>query len=96
MKLSEAEARAAREEAGRKVKEKLENREKRLEDLRKGKTSLPEGIVKHREKIMRIFIVLAVICAVCVPFIGVNYDLTSYLPDTMVSKEAIRALSETQ
>lgn len=94
MKLSEAEARAAREEAGQKVKEKLENREKRLEDLRKGKTSLPEGIVKHREKIMRIFIVLAVICAVCVPFIGVNYDLTSYLPDTMVSKEAINVMEE--
>ena len=50
MKLSEEENRIAREEAVRRVKEKLENREKRLEDLRKGKTSLPEWIVRYREK----------------------------------------------
>jgi len=94
MKLSEAEGKAMREEAARKVKEKLENREKRLEDLRKGKTSLPEGIVRHREKIMRAFIVLAVICALCIPFIKVNYDLTSYLPDSMESKKAIDIMEE--
>ncbi len=94
MKLSEAENRAAREEAARRVKEKLENREKRLEDLRKGKTSLPEGIVRHREKIMRGFIILAVICAFCIPFIHVNYDLTSYLPDDMESKKAINIMEE--
>lgn len=94
MKLSEAENRAAREEAARRVREKLENREKRLEDLRKGKTSLPEGIVRHREKIMKIFLMLAVICAFCIPFIKVNYDLTAYLPDDMESKKAINIMEE--
>ncbi len=94
MKLSEAENRAAREEAAHRVREKLENREKRLEDLRKGKTSLPEGIVRHREKIMKIFLMLAVICAFCIPFIKVNYDLTAYLPDDMESKKAINIMEE--
>ena len=51
MKLSEAENRAAREEAARRVRENLETREKRLEDLRKGKTSLQEGKVSHRSLI---------------------------------------------
>ena len=94
MKLSEAENRAAREEAVRRVKEKLENREKRLEDLRKGQTSLPEWIVRHRGKIMSVFILLAVLCAFCIPFIKVNYDLTAYLPDDMESKKAINIMEE--
>lgn len=81
--------RTAREEAAKKVKEKLEKKEKRLEDLRKGKTSLPGWIVRHRDKIMTVFIVLAVICIFCIPFIEVNYDLTAYLPDSMESKKAI-------
>ena len=94
MKLSEEENRIAREEAVRRVKEKLENREKRLEDLRKGKTSLPEWIVRYREKIMSVFLLLAVICGVCIPFITVNYDLTAYLPDDMISKKAIDIMEE--
>ena len=94
MKLSEAEEKAGREEAARRVKEKLESREKRLEDLRKGKTSLPEWIVRHRNRIMTVFIVLAAICALCVPFIEVNYDLTAYLPDSMTSKKAIDVMEE--
>ncbi len=94
MKLSEEENRIAREEAVRRVKEKLENREKRLEDLRKGKTSLPEWIVRYREKIMSVFLLLAVICGFCIPFIKVNYDLTAYLPDDMISKKAIDIMEE--
>ncbi len=94
MKLSEEEIRIAREEAVRRVKEKLENREKRLEDLRKGKTSLPEWIVRYREKIMSVFLLLAVICGFCIPFIKVNYDLTAYLPDDMISKKAIDIMEE--
>lgn len=86
--------RTAREEAAEKVKEKLEKKEKRLEDLRKGKTSLPEWIVRHRDKIMTVFIVLAVICVFCIPFIEVNYDLTAYLPDSMASKKAIDVMEE--
>lgn len=94
MKLTEAEMRAAREEAAEKVKEKLEKKEKRLEDLRKGKTSLPEWIVRHRDKIMTVFIVAAVVCVICIPFIEVNYDLTAYLPDSMTSKQAIDVMEE--
>lgn len=86
--------RTAREEAAEKVKEKLEKKEKRLEDLRKGKSSLPEWIVRHRDKIMTVFIVLAVICVFCIPFIEVNYDLTAYLPDSMTSKKAIDVMEE--
>lgn len=94
MKLTEAEMRAAGEEAAKRVKEKLETGEKRLEDLRKGKTSLPEWIVRHRDKIMSVFIALAVVSVFCIPFIKVNYDLTAYLPDSMASKKAIDVMEE--
>lgn len=94
MKLTDAEMRDAREEAAKKVKEKLESREKRLEDLRKGRTSLPGWIVRHRDKIMAVFIVLAVVSVFCIPFIKVNYDLTAYLPDSMASKKAIDVMEE--
>lgn len=86
--------RAAGEEAAKRVKEKLETGEKRLEDLRKGKTSLPEWIVRHRDKIMSVFIALAVVSVFCIPFIKVNYDLTAYLPDSMASKKAIDVMEE--
>lgn len=94
MKLTEEEMRAAGEEAAKRVKEKLETGEKRLEDLRKGKTSLPEWIVRHRNKIMSVFIALAVVSVFCIPFIKVNYDLTAYLPDSMASKKAIDVMEE--
>lgn len=89
MKLSEEELKTAHEEAGKRVRTKLKNREKRLEDLRKGKTSLPEAIVKNRNIITSVFAVLFVICLICTLFVKVNYDLTEYLPESVTSKKAI-------
>lgn len=46
-------------------------------------------IVTKGNHIKRIFFVLAVFCAVCFPFVGVNYDLSKYLPDFAPTKQAL-------
>ena len=44
----------------------------------------------HKRKIIeKIFIVLFIISLICVPLVGVNYDLTKYLPDDAPSAEAL-------
>ena len=51
-------------------------------------------IVKHNKGIRDIALVLVVFNAICFFFVGVNYDLTSYLPDTVESKIAINKMKE--
>lgn len=43
------------------------------------------GIVKHRKIILVVFILCAVFCAVCQPFISVNYEMNDYLPEDTAS-----------
>ena len=43
--------------------------------------TLPEFIAKKNLLIEKVFIVAVIFCAVCAPFVEVNYDLTEYLPD---------------
>ena len=38
-------------------------------------------IVYHGKIIEKIFLVTTILCAVCFPFVGVNYDLSKYLTD---------------
>lgn len=94
MKLSEEEVNKAREEAAERVRQKQESREKRLEALRKRETSIPEGIVKHRNIITTVFAAAFVICLVCTLFVKSNYDLTAYLPKSVPSKKAIDLMEE--
>lgn len=46
-------------------------------------------IVYKGRRIQRIFLVATVICAICFPFVGVNYDLSKYLPDFAPTKQAL-------
>ncbi len=43
------------------------------------------GIVKHRKIILVVFILCAALCAVCQPFISVNYEMNDYLPEDTAS-----------
>ena len=38
-------------------------------------------IVQRGRIIEKFFIAMTILCAVCYPFVGVNYDLSKYLPD---------------
>ena len=38
-------------------------------------------IVYHGKIIEKVFLVTTILCAICFPFVGVNYDLSKYLPD---------------
>ena len=52
-------------------------------------------IVDHNKGIRDLILVLIVINLILFPFVEVNYDLTSYLPDTVDSKIAINKMEET-
>ncbi len=94
MKLTETEINEAREKARDRVQSRLADRERLLENLRKGNTSLPGFIVRKREAITKVFAVLFVICLICILFVKVNYDLTEYLPASVPSKKAIDIMEE--
>lgn len=46
-------------------------------------------IVYRGKAIERVFFIITVICAVCFPFVGVNYDLSKYLPQFAPTKQAL-------
>jgi len=51
--------------------------------------------IVHRGRIIeKIFIAATIICAVCYPFVGVNYDLSKYLPDFAPTKQALDVMEE--
>lgn len=51
-------------------------------------------IVDHNGIISKIVLVLVVFNLICIPFVGVNYDLTSYLPDECDSTIAINEMKK--
>lgn len=51
-------------------------------------------IVKKGNAIVRWFVAATIICAVCYPFVGVNYDLSKYLPDFAPTKQALDVMEE--
>lgn len=55
---------------------------------------LAHFIVKRGKAIERFFIAATIICAVCYPFVGVNYDLSKYLPDFAPTKQALDVMEE--
>ncbi len=46
-------------------------------------------IVYNGGHIGRIFFVATIVCAICFPFVGVNYDLSKYLPEFAPTKQAL-------
>lgn len=56
--------------------------------------NIADFIVDHNKLIRNIILVLAVLFAICYPFVSINYDLTKYLPDTVDSKIAINKMKD--
>lgn len=53
-----------------------------------------ELIIHKRKWVEKIFSALFVISLLCVPLVGVNYDLTKYLPDDAPSAQALDIMEE--
>ena len=51
-------------------------------------------IVAHGGFITRIFIIVTIICACCYPLVGVNYDLSTYLPSYAQTKQALDIMKD--
>lgn len=51
-------------------------------------------IVQRGSAIERFFFIATVICAICFPFVGVNYDLSKYLPQFAPTKQALDVMEE--
>lgn len=50
-------------------------------------------IVIRGRRIEKVFIAATLICMVCYPFVGVNYDLSKYLPGFAPTKQALDVMS---
>lgn len=53
-----------------------------------------EFILNRSKLIEKIFAVLLIVSAICIPFVGINYDLSKYLPSDMTSKIGIDLMEE--
>ena len=51
-------------------------------------------IVQRGRIIEKFFIAMTILCAVCYPFVGVNYDLSKYLPDFAPTKQALDVMEQ--
>lgn len=51
-------------------------------------------IVTKRSKIEKIFLAAVIISAICFPFVGINYDLSTYLPDFAPTKQALNVMED--
>ena len=56
--------------------------------------SIIKFIVTHCVKIEKAFITAVIISAVCIPFVGINYDLSEYLPDFAPTKQALNIMED--
>lgn len=52
------------------------------------------GIIAHRKAVVAAFAVVAVACAVMIPFVKVNYDMVDYLPDEAQSTKAVAIMDQ--
>ena len=51
-------------------------------------------IVQRGRIIEKFFIAMTILCAVCYPFVGVNYDLSKYLPAFAPTKQALDVMEQ--
>lgn len=52
------------------------------------------GIIARRKAVVAAFLVVAVVCAAMIPFVGVNYNMVDYLPDEAQSTTAVAIMNE--
>lgn len=53
-----------------------------------------DQLILKRKWIEKLFIVLVAVSLLCIPFVGVNYDLTEYLPESAPSTKALSIMEE--
>lgn len=51
-------------------------------------------IVYRGKEIERVFFIVTIVCAICFPFVGVNYDLSKYLPQFAPTKQALDVMED--
>ena len=51
-------------------------------------------IINHRKLIEKVFTILVVFSLICIPMVGINYDLTKYLPDSSPSAQALDIMED--
>ena len=51
-------------------------------------------VVKHRNTISKLFILITLLSAIVFPFVGVNYDLSKYLPEFAQTKQALDIMED--
>lgn len=73
--------------------EKKKRRTKQTAEKKHG--GVAEFIVDHNKGIRDVILVLIILNLILFPFVEVNYDLTSYLPDSVASKIAINKMEDT-
>lgn len=62
--------------------------------MRRFRADWAQAVVKHRKRIERIFLVLLVVSLLGLPLVGIQYDLTQYLPEEAPTAQAIAILKE--
>lgn len=53
-----------------------------------------DAVIKKRKLIMAVFFVLSILMLICKSFVGVNYDMNSYLPEDSDSTVALNIMDE--
>ncbi|MGN1482046.1 efflux RND transporter permease subunit [Porcipelethomonas sp.] len=53
-----------------------------------------EKVTAKPKLVIAVFVILAVVCALCKPFISVNYDMNDYLPDNSKSTVSLDVMNE--
>ncbi|WP_244835174.1 efflux RND transporter permease subunit [Clostridium sp. BJN0001] len=61
---------------------------------KKSNHGIVDIIINKRKWIEKIFMILILISLICFPFVGVNYDLTKYLPDYAPSKQGLNLMEQ--
>lgn len=48
-----------------------------------------KGVIRHRKAVIVLFVLASVVCALCRPLVGVDYEINDYLPDDVASTKAL-------
>ncbi|MFZ7131361.1 MAG: efflux RND transporter permease subunit [Eubacteriales bacterium] len=58
------------------------------------KEKLFRGIVKHKKLVIGLFLISCLVSGICRQFVGVNYDMNSYLPEDTASTVSLEMMDE--
>ena len=53
------------------------------------------GVLKHRKTVIGLFVALTVICALCIPQVKIDADMSDYLPTSAQSKQDLDFMKDT-